>query len=53
VTDGADIRHLEQMDLVSWAPGKRDHFIRISPEIVNGRRLTAPRPTGIGNARSV
>ena len=53
VTDGADIRHLEQVDLVPWAPGKHDHFIRISPEIVNGRRLTAPRPTGIGNARSV
>jgi hypothetical protein len=53
VTDGADIRHLEHVDLVPWAPGKRDHFIRISPGIVNGRRLAAPRPTGIGNARSV
>ena len=48
VTDGEDIRHLEQVGLVPWAPGKRDHFIRISPEIVNGRRLAAPRPTGIG-----
>jgi uncharacterized protein len=41
VTDGADIRHLEQTGLISWAPGDRDHFIRISPEIVNGRRVTA------------
>lgn len=42
VTDSSDIRHLEQSGLVTWAPGKHDHFIRISPEIVNGRRLTAP-----------
>jgi hypothetical protein len=27
--------------LSSWAPGTREHFIRISPEILNGRRLTA------------
>jgi len=39
VTDGEDIRRLEQVGLVPWAPGKRDHFIRISPSIVNGRRL--------------
>ena len=36
VTDGADIRHLEDA-ASSWAPGEDDHFIRISPEIVNGR----------------
>jgi hypothetical protein len=41
VTDRADIRHLEEAGLVPWAPGERDHFIRISPEIVNGRRVTA------------
>ena len=41
VTDGADIRHLEEGGLVPWAPGERDHFIRISPQIVNGRRVTA------------
>ena len=41
VTDGADLHHLEQADLSPWAPGKRDHFIRITPEIVNGRRITA------------
>ena len=45
VTDDAEIRHLEEADLVPWAPGKRDHFIRISPEIVNGRRLAARRLT--------
>src|ERR1700756_3354331 len=39
VTDGAEIRHLEQVPLTPWAPGRRDHFIRISPVIVNGRRI--------------
>ena len=54
VTDSADIRHLEEAGLVPWAPGERDHFIRISPEIVNGRRVTAAwQPTGNGNASSI
>ncbi len=39
VTDSAEIRRLNRIDLVPWAPGERDHFIRISPSIVNGRRL--------------
>ena len=51
VTDSADIRHLEQAGLSPWAPGNRDHFIRISPEIVNGRRISARRQlTGDSNA---
>jgi uncharacterized protein len=41
VTDSEDIRRLEQTGLLPWAPGNRDHFIRISPTIVNGRRLAA------------
>ena len=45
VTDNEEILRLEQTGLNPWAPGKRDHFIRISPEIVNGRRLAARRLT--------
>ena len=41
VTDPAEIRRLQHIGLSSWAPGSREHFIRISPEILNGRRLTA------------
>ena len=52
VTDGADIRHLEQSGLVPWAPGEHDHFIRISPGIVNGRRVATSWPTGDGDANS-
>jgi len=39
VTDPADIARLRKMSLSSWALGMRDYFIRISPEILNGRRL--------------
>jgi uncharacterized protein len=39
VTDPAEIGYLQKMGLTSWAPG--EHFIRISPEILNGRRLRA------------
>ena len=41
VTDREEIRRLEQTGLEPWAPGEHDHFIRISAEIVNGRRLAA------------
>ena len=50
VTDREEILRLAQSGLEPWAPGERDHFIRISPEIVNGRRLAARRLTGDGNA---
>jgi nitroimidazol reductase NimA-like FMN-containing flavoprotein (pyridoxamine 5'-phosphate oxidase superfamily) len=39
VTAPADIARLRKMGLSSWALGMREHFIRISPEILNGRRL--------------
>jgi nitroimidazol reductase NimA-like FMN-containing flavoprotein (pyridoxamine 5'-phosphate oxidase superfamily) len=42
VTDSEEILQLEQIALHPWAPGKRDHFIRIPPTILNGRRLSAP-----------
>jgi len=41
VTDPDEIGRLEQIGLYSWAPGDRHHFIRISPGIFAGRRLSA------------
>ncbi|MGH3277849.1 MAG: pyridoxamine 5'-phosphate oxidase family protein [Trebonia sp.] len=52
VVDAEEIRRLEQVGLVPWAPGRRDHFIRISPTIVNGRRLVGPR-TGVSDASRI
>jgi uncharacterized protein len=41
VTDPDEIARLEQLGLSSWAPGGREHFIRITTGILNGRRLSA------------
>ncbi len=42
VTDPDEIARLERIGLASWAPEEREHFIRISPGLLNGRRLSAP-----------
>jgi uncharacterized protein len=39
VTDPDDLAQLRTIGLTAWAPGARDHFIRISPVMLNGRRL--------------
>ena len=36
-----DLARLRTIGLTSWAPGARDHFIRISPVMLNGRHLRA------------
>ena len=41
VTDPEDIGRLQKIDLSSWTYGTREHFIRVSPELLNGRRLRA------------
>jgi uncharacterized protein len=44
VTDPAEVARLQTIGLSSWAPGTRDHFIRISPGILTGCHLHADRP---------
>jgi nitroimidazol reductase NimA-like FMN-containing flavoprotein (pyridoxamine 5'-phosphate oxidase superfamily) len=44
VTDPAEISLLQKIGLTSWVPEAREHFIRMSPEILNGRRLRASAP---------
>ena len=41
VTDPGELTRLRAIGLKSWAPGARDHFIRISPVMLNGRHLHA------------
>jgi hypothetical protein len=41
VTDPGEVARLQTIGLSSWAPGVREHFIRISPVIMNGRYLRA------------
>ena len=44
VADAADIARLQRIGLDSWAPGVREHFIRITPQLLSGRWLGASRP---------
>jgi nitroimidazol reductase NimA-like FMN-containing flavoprotein (pyridoxamine 5'-phosphate oxidase superfamily) len=46
VSDPAEIAALSSLALEPWAPGSRDQFIRIRPEIVTGRRISCDRPQG-------
>jgi nitroimidazol reductase NimA-like FMN-containing flavoprotein (pyridoxamine 5'-phosphate oxidase superfamily) len=39
VTDPDELARLRTIGLKSWAPGERDHFIRISPVMLNGQHL--------------
>jgi uncharacterized protein len=41
VTDLGEIARLREIDLSSWASGEREHFIRIFPQLINGRYLGA------------
>jgi uncharacterized protein len=41
VTDPEDIGRLKKIALSSWTHGMRELFIRVSPEMLNGRRLRA------------
>ncbi|HYX62286.1 MAG TPA: pyridoxamine 5'-phosphate oxidase family protein [Streptosporangiaceae bacterium] len=43
VTDPGELTRLRTIGLRPWAPGVRDHFIRISPVMLNGRRLCTDR----------
>ena len=51
VTDGEETRCLERVALTSWVPGSGGHFIRISPAIVNGRRVGGCQLNGGHDAR--
>ncbi|MFB4320598.1 pyridoxamine 5'-phosphate oxidase family protein [Actinomadura sp. 21ATH] len=39
VTDSADLAALRDLPLHPWAPGERDHFLRIRADIITGRRI--------------
>ena len=39
VTNTAEVDRLEQLGLRPWAPGEKHHWIRISTNVVSGRRI--------------
>jgi hypothetical protein len=51
VTDAEEIRRLERIAPMPWAPGRHDHFIRVSAVFVTGRRIAAGEVTENRHAR--
>ena len=47
VRDEEERRRLEALPLRPWAPGQRDHFLRIPVNLVSGRRLHAGAPARV------
>jgi hypothetical protein len=48
VTDPDEIRRLDGLDLESWAPGEKSHWMRIRALNVSGRRIVLPPEEVIG-----
>lgn len=42
LTDAEDLRHADQLGLVTWTGSGREHYVRITPAKVTGRRITPP-----------
>jgi len=53
VTGAAQVRRLQETASAPWAPGRRDHFIRITPTLVDGTRLRSRQETGDSHARGL
>lgn len=39
VSDPVELDGLRKLPLHPWAPGERDHYVRISPSKISGRRI--------------
>jgi hypothetical protein len=50
VRDDEERERLARIPLRSWVPAARDLFLRITPELVTGRRLPAHRESGTRTA---
>jgi len=42
VTDTDERDVLSATPLVTWAPGTKDHYVRVNPRLVTGRRIRMP-----------
>ena len=42
VTDPAELARLRELPLRVWGPGARNHYVRILPAVLTGRRIPAP-----------
>jgi uncharacterized protein len=54
VTDPELIARYQKMPLAPWAPGQRDQFVKITTEVVEGRRVSrAAGSTGPGRGKPI
>jgi hypothetical protein len=44
ISGGPELAALRALPLDPWAPGARDRFVRIRPELISGRRIPARVP---------
>ncbi|MEA2213221.1 MAG: hypothetical protein QOF83_3169 [Solirubrobacteraceae bacterium] len=44
ITNPSELRRIKGLGLKSWAPGHKDHWIRIRPNVVSGRRISDSKP---------
>jgi nitroimidazol reductase NimA-like FMN-containing flavoprotein (pyridoxamine 5'-phosphate oxidase superfamily) len=48
VTDPVELARLRRLPLTPWAPGAKEHYVRILPATVTGRRISVPqRPVAL------
>lgn len=40
ITDEAQLAQLRQTPLLAWAPGAKEHYVRINASLVSGRRIS-------------
>jgi nitroimidazol reductase NimA-like FMN-containing flavoprotein (pyridoxamine 5'-phosphate oxidase superfamily) len=43
VVDGHELEALRKLELLTWAPGDKGHWIRIRPDTITGRRIATAR----------
>jgi nitroimidazol reductase NimA-like FMN-containing flavoprotein (pyridoxamine 5'-phosphate oxidase superfamily) len=44
VAQEIDATDVDELDLDAWAPGPKEHFVRVIPHAITGRRLVLDRP---------
>jgi hypothetical protein len=47
VTRPDEVAAIHRLGLEPWVPGQRGHFVRIRSEVVSGRRVAMPAPSGV------
>ncbi|GAA4147357.1 pyridoxamine 5'-phosphate oxidase family protein [Actinomadura keratinilytica] len=53
VTDPGELEELRRLPLTPWAPGEREQFVRIRPQMYSGRRIPVPSPDSADRTASL